>query len=68
MSINFKVKDKKPCPFCGSTDIEMHTSGNSFDEKPLWLECNWCGACGPTNYDFFKDAEKGWDNRVNTEK
>jgi Lar family restriction alleviation protein len=77
MSINVKLNaDKhpqdaatvKPCPFCGSTDIEAHCSGNykgEVLEKPLWIECANCGACGPDTYSCYKDATEGWNNRIN---
>jgi Lar family restriction alleviation protein len=67
MSINVKLGGMLPCPFCGSTDIEAHCSGNNTGdvlEKPMWLDCSNCGASGPDNYSKFKDATEGWNNRI----
>jgi Lar family restriction alleviation protein len=60
------AKAIKPCPFCGSKDIEY--AGGAFT-----LTCNNCGALGPTDYegkefqtieDAFIDA---WNERVATD-
>ena len=32
----------KPCPFCGSTDVENDHTG------PWWVTCQTCGCDGPT--------------------
>ena len=34
----------KPCPFCGSEDVELHGAG---PEGPQWIACDDCDASGP---------------------
>ena len=41
----------KPCPFCGSKDLDV----------TQWVECNGCGAFGPTP-DEYGDLS-AWNER-----
>lgn len=52
----------KPCPFCGSNDVEIV---ESFDGL-----CVLCGNCEATSNDFGKieDAIKAWNRRATDEK
>ena len=36
--------DLKPCPFCGSDDIQLSTND---DGDPLWVSCEMCECQGP---------------------
>lgn len=41
--ITHREKDQlKPCPFCGSKDLDV----------TQWIECNGCGAFGPKPDDY----------------
>lgn len=35
-----KASDIKPCPFCGSDDIEIEQT----NPEAIWFACNNCGA------------------------
>lgn len=38
----------KPCPFCGSRDVEPDAAGNILAaNESQWIICNNCGASGP---------------------
>lgn len=49
----------EPCPFCGETE-DMDRCVN--DEDLTWVECNSCGATGPTAYLDDEEVEK-WNKR-----
>ncbi len=61
--------DKKPCPFCGGTDLATPPG-------VAIVVCGDCGACGPTRLPHPRsdsltilNAFTGWNERVNaTEK
>lgn len=40
----------KPCPFCGSDDLEWGTSCPDKEGVPTWVECCMCGGRGPWVY------------------
>lgn len=40
-----------PCPFCGSTYIEIQTSTPDREGTPTHLMCADCGAAGPWSYE-----------------
>ena len=46
-------RELKPCPFCGGTDFDVSQ----------WIECNACGAFGPTPDDN-GDYATGWNRRA----
>lgn len=65
----------RPCPFCGSTDLEEESTsaleirGHTYQTG--WIECNACGTCGPSveltdetsaqnDYQLVRDA---WNRR-----
>jgi len=48
--------DLKPCPFCGSEDVNQH------DDYDV-VECQKCGTEGPFGDDFFEK----WNTRYNEE-
>lgn len=56
-----KTMDKlKPCPFCGSFDIEA----TKIDDTGEWyLECGDCGIEQPL-YKNFADAVNAWNRRA----
>jgi Lar family restriction alleviation protein len=62
MSIYIKApKETKPCPFCGSTDIEIRVND---EQEPLFLTCNECNAEGPQNgLERNFEAELNWNKR-----
>ena len=38
----------KPCPFCGSNEVEFNTDTGVNDEYFIsWIGCNSCGATAP---------------------
>ena len=43
------LPELKPCPFCGnSTAFKLAQSKNRFDNTELQVECDVCGAKGPS--------------------
>jgi Lar family restriction alleviation protein len=56
------VTDHKPCPFCGSLNLE--TTG---DDNNDWITCEACGAEGPVAYNL-TEAWRLWDERYVREK
>jgi Lar family restriction alleviation protein len=54
----------KPCPFCGSTKLEMrNTEPKNLHFAYVW--CNKCGACGPdNNHPSVEDTTRCWNDRV----
>lgn len=72
-----KQEELKPCPFCGSKKIEMH----SFNiDTTCWLECEKCGASISREVGFSKKMSvkehdkkcwvalrRAWNKRVNEE-
>jgi Lar family restriction alleviation protein len=56
MSINLELTPLdtvKPCPFCGSTDLELCNTWTA----SYWIECLWCGA--QMHGESFNE---GWDH------
>jgi Lar family restriction alleviation protein len=67
-----KRERDKPCPFCGSTDLDP--SGGDQDAEH-WIVCNACGAQGPyatigcrdpdeEEVDLESEAVELWNKRV----
>lgn len=60
----------KPCPFCGSTDIEENAtaviSGRTTESQSGWVECRTCTAEGPTEEvsEGFQPARDAWNRRA----
>ena len=57
----------KPCPFCGSTDLELQEGTKDREGTPVNLTCVDCGAEGPWAYaDMWLEAEavRMWNERV----
>lgn len=54
----------RPCPFCGSADLALITYGT--EQKPLLIQCNGCGAAGPTQGQGQTDEQLRalWDVRA----
>jgi len=46
----------KPCPFCGSTNLDV----------TQWVECNGCGAFGPTPAD--SGDLSNWNTRASDQE
>jgi len=61
-----KDESRKPCPFCGSTDLEAcHKPDPSPPSYPdgVWVvECFGCGALGPFCEEL-QNATKTWNDR-----
>ncbi len=51
------LADLKPCPFCGSTDLEFST-----DPQFSFVDCNECTAAGPVGKTE-KVAAELWNER-----
>ena len=52
----------KPCPFCGSTNIDCADAGHKTD---VWfIQCDDCGATFP-HFDSEQEAKDAWDKRAN---
>lgn len=64
--------NKKPCPFCGSDDLELTLAAPDEDgETPVAMTCRECGAVGPLVYvasestpgEMLTQACMDWDGR-----
>ena len=53
------VNELKPCPFCGSENIEI----TSYCADLVFIQCDGCGATFP-HFDSEKEAIKAWNGRV----
>lgn len=51
MSTEQERAELLPCPFCGSTYIEIQTSTPDREGTPTHLMCADCGAAGPWSYE-----------------
>lgn len=49
------MSELKPCPFCGSRDVEMCQSDDYF------VKCEECGAQGPLRF-HKENARKAWND------
>lgn len=52
------MTELKPCPFCGSKDLQMHTCS-------FYVQCKQCCADGPWNDDGEEAAIEDWNARYN---
>jgi len=52
--------DIEPCPFCGNDDPQWSADDA---ETVLWLECDECGATGPTAQTH-EEAADLWNQRM----
>jgi len=56
-------KATKPCPFCGSYEVEpMNTGWSMTGDYGETIICLTCEACGPWKRDE-AEAWKGWNER-----
>lgn len=60
------MTEMKPCPFCGSEDVEVCASRSSDKEPhlpdwPQWVSCNSCEASGPS-YPYATDRPMTQDD------
>lgn len=63
------MSDSKPCPFCGSTEIEMVSNffDNDGERSREWMRCRSCNACGPEASPRDEtNAEMLWEHREDT--
>src|SRR5690554_894377 len=59
--------DLLPCPFCGSTNIEIQISTPDREGVPTNLICSDCGASGPWEYEQVNShakADAAWNRRA----
>ncbi len=57
-------EDIKPCPFCGSTDLNISISTEHRKGVPANVYCHDCGCVGPLAY-FKRDLiEQFWDDFI----
>jgi len=60
------LKDLKPCPFCGSINLEIECAGSQH-----YVKCNECDTLGPCDaragdpWNELDFAERVWNRRVN---
>lgn len=57
----------KPCPFCGSTDLDYRTTTKDREGVPTAVVCCDCGSSGPWVYvqegDSLLAADREWNKR-----
>jgi len=60
----FTKPELKPCPFCGSTKIELEY----YDKPaPYWqICCNNCGACTRREYVKYEYVNQAFESIANT--
>ena len=59
------MAELKPCPFCGSTDIDCADAGYKTD---VWVvQCNNCCATYP-HFDSKEEAITAWNTRTPKER
>ena len=60
--------ENKPCPFCGSTDLDVQTQNEDREGFPCNVICVDCGATGPWSYTKDRKdtacAFEDWNKRV----
>jgi hypothetical protein len=64
--------DAKPCPFCGSDELELSCGTEDSDGVPCAINCKGCGALGPlvicdpgvTPLAMLTEAQEEWDQRA----
>ena len=54
-----------PCPFCGSSDVDVSFSVNNEETKFYAVECCACAAFGPDGGQDAAKARELWNNRAN---
>lgn len=54
-----------PCPFCGSSDVDVSFSVNNEETKFYAVECCACAAFGPDGGQDAAKASELWNNRAN---
>jgi len=54
----------KPCPFCGSKDIQIHDWASA--QILPFVACDECGAAGPSDRDAL-EAQELWNLRAELE-
>ena len=54
-----KTSEAKPCPFCGSSDIEIEQT----NPEAIWFRCNDCGA-ETESESHIDDALRNWNMRT----
>lgn len=45
-------RDVRPCPFCGSRDLELQGRNDSGKQSHWWVACLDCSAMGPNGVGF----------------
>ena len=53
------MDDLKPCPFCGSIDVEEKQYG----DNEFWVSCADCGA-RISEYEDYDEAIEAWNRRA----
>ena len=57
-------EDIKPCPFCGSTDLNISMSTEHRKGVPANVYCHDCGCVGPLAYVKRELIEQFWDDFI----
>ena len=65
--VNNDMKELKPCPFCGCTELNGPHETDIGDCKPkvyIWIECTEC-PCGMEYFNVtLEEALKHWNTRA----
>lgn len=67
------MEELKPCPFCGSDDLEYNFGTPDREGRPTAIVCAECSAVGPYEYcsEYFEEysiiATQAWNNRTQNE-
>lgn len=67
-----RIADRiKPCPFCGSKDVDVASIGGAQSIYQVWVYCKNCNAEGPDKSNLSSDSKKeaiaAWNRRVNND-
>ena len=56
----------KPCPFCGSNEVEIDSAGHPFEGRvDIWVACEGCGTSSQI-VDAVEKARSLWNTRAST--
>lgn len=57
----------KPCPFCGSADVEIEYLDEQFRDHHMFVECKSCEASSAIHFTR-KEAVAAWNRRTQVRK
>jgi len=56
----------KPCPFCGSDNVQVVIGGDEFNNAEFRVTCWGCYSAGPESFVSLSEAVEKWNGRSNS--